>query len=67
MTVDYANSAFLARPVISIQPIDTVTAQTAIVTQGSNTQVNFRLFDIENDTATPTNQSIKVQITATGV
>ena len=41
MTVDYANSAFLARPVISIQPIDTVTAQTAIVTQGSNTQVNF--------------------------
>ena len=67
MTVDYANSNFLARPVISIQPIDTATAQTAIVTQGSNTEVSFRLFDIENDTATPTNQSIQVQITATGV
>ena len=67
MTVNYANSLFTARPVISVQPIDTVTAQTAIVTQGSNTEFNFRVFDIENDTAAPTNQSIKVQITAVGV
>jgi len=66
-TVDYTNSNFLNRPVIAIQPIDTVTSQTAIVTTGTNTSVSFKLFDVENNTLVPIDQGVEVQITATGV
>ena len=66
-TVDYTSSSFLSRPVISIQPIDTVTSQTAVVTAGSNTEVSFKLYDVENNSLVPTDQGVLVQITATGV
>jgi hypothetical protein len=66
-TVDYSSVEFQNRPVITLQAIDTVTAQTAVVTTGTKDSVSFRLFDIENDTAAPTNQSIQVQVTAIGV
>ena len=66
-TVDYSSIDFTSRPVITIQAIDTATAQTAVVTTGTKDSVAFRLFDIENDTAAPTNQSIQVQVTAIGV
>ena len=66
-TVNYSSFNFRNRPVISLQPIGTATAQTAVVTAGSSSSVSFRLFDIENDTLAPTDQSIQVQVTATGV
>ncbi|MDC3305054.1 hypothetical protein OAV13_00880 [bacterium] len=66
-TVDYSSIDFTSRPVITIQAIDTATAQTAVVTTGTKDSVAFRLFDIENDTAAPTDQSIQVQVTAIGV
>ena len=67
VTVDYTDSKYLSRPVIGIQPIDTATSQTAVVTFGSNNEVNFKLFDVEAGTAVPTDQGVEVQITATGV
>ena len=67
VTVDYTDSKYLSRPVIGIQPIDTATSQTAVVTFGSNTEVNFKLFDVEASTVVPTDQGVEVQITATGV
>jgi len=66
-TVDYSASNFINRPVITLQPINTATAQTAVVTAGSNSSVSFRLWDIENGALAPTNQSIQVQVTAIGV
>ena len=66
-TVDYSSAGFQNRPVITLQAIDTATAQTAVVTTGTKDSVAFRLFDIENDTVAPTNQSIQVQVTAIGV
>ncbi|MEK9954207.1 MAG: phage tail protein, partial [Pelagibacteraceae bacterium] len=66
-TVDYSSSNFINRPVITIQAIDTATAQTAVVTTGSSTSVSFRLYDVENNALAPTNQSIQVQVTAIGV
>lgn len=65
--VNYASQNFKNRPVINIQPIDTQTAQTALVVSGSNSSVTFKLFDVENNALAPTDQSIQVQITATGV
>jgi len=65
--VNYTTSGFRNRPIISIQAIDTATAQTAVVTTGSNTSVSFKLYDVENNTLAPTDQSIQVQLTATGV
>ncbi len=67
VTADYTDSNFITRPTISIQAIDTATAQTAVVTTGTNTFVNFKLFDVENNAIVPTDQGVKVQITATGV
>ena len=66
-TVDYSSSNFINRPVITIQAIDTATAQTAVVTTGSNSSVSFRLYDVENNALAPIDQSIQVQVTAIGV
>jgi hypothetical protein len=66
-TVDYSSFSYKNRPVINLQPIDTATAQTAVVTAGSNSSVSFRLFDLEAGTNAPTDQSIQVQVSATGV
>ena len=66
-TVDYSSVEFQNRPIITIQAIDTATAQTAVVTTGTKDSVSFRLYDIENSALAPTNQSIQVQVTAIGV
>lgn len=66
-TVDYSSIEFQNRPIITIQAIDTATAQTAVVTSGTKDSVAFRLYDIENSALAPTNQSIQVQVTAIGV
>ena len=66
-SVDYTSAGFQNRPVITLQAIDTATAQTAVVTTGTKDSVAFRLFDIENDALAPTDQSIQVQVTAIGV
>ena len=65
--VDYSSIEFQNRPIVTIQAIDTATAQTAVVTTGTKDSVSFRLYDIENNALAPTNQSIQVQVTAIGV
>jgi len=66
-TVDYSSIEFQNRPIVTIQAIDTATAQTAVVTSGTKDSVAFRLYDIENGTLAPIDQSIQVQVTAIGV
>ena len=66
-TIDYTNSGFLNRPRINIIPIDTATAQTALVTTGSSTSVSFKLYDVENNALVPVASAVQVQVTAIGV
>ena len=66
-TVDYSSFGFLNRPRINIMPIDTATAQTALVTTGSNTGVSFKLYDVENNALVPVGSAVQVQVTAIGV
>jgi hypothetical protein len=65
--VDYSTFGFLNRPRINIMPIDTATAQTALVTAGTNTSVSFKLYDVENNALVPTASAVQVQVTAIGV
>lgn len=67
-TVDYSSAGFLTRPVLSITPIGTATAQTALVTSASTTSATFTLRDLENNApAGLTDGAITVQVQATGV
>lgn len=64
---DYSAQGYSSRPTIQIQPIGTATAQTAVVTAGNASNASFQLYDIENNAVVPTDQSVQVQVTVTGV
>jgi len=66
-TVDISSANFNRRPVFSITPLATATAQTALVSAASATSVSFSLYDIENSASAPTGEGIEVTVTATGV
>ena len=65
--VDFTSAGFINRPVIQIQPLSTATAQTAVVTAASATQVSFNLYDIENNLTVTSTNPPDVMVTATGV
>lgn len=69
LAVDISSANFTRRPVFTITPIGTVTAQTAFVTASSPTSVTFKLFDTQDNdfVSSPTGGSVTVDITATGV
>ena len=69
LAVDISSANFTRRPVYTIPPINTVTAQTAFVTASSPTSVTFKLFDTQDNdfVSSPSGGSVTVDITATGV
>jgi hypothetical protein len=65
--VSFADAGFLQTPSVSIQPLNTATAQVAFTVETTADHVAYKLFDIENDTLSPTNRSIQVSLVATGI
>ena len=66
-SVDFSSENFRFTPNVSFQVIEAASAQTAVVPSISNSTLTFRLWDNEAGALVPTNQSVKVQITADGV
>ena len=62
-----SSAGFINRPVIQIQPLQTVTAQTALVVSASATAVSFKLYDVEDNLIVTSTNPPQVMITASGV
>ena len=67
--VSFADAGFIQTPSVSIQPLNTATAQVAFTVETTADHVAYKLFDIENDTLSPINASplIQVSLVATGI